>query len=121
MTLKGTKKKRTRKPRKLAKLFGSKFDNQEYHAPLKESEIPRPIIGRLKCPGLGEPLEGYEGKYFKVLPDDETEAGYWLSGTGVKILCTIHIPTGATCSYKKVHLTLQSGEKIEVWEKHEDL
>lgn len=89
-----------------------------------DTAIPIPS-GRPKVPLLdsllGDPLPGYEEKYWQVLPDDPTEAGYFLSGNNIKVPKTVHIPTGSKVSYVKVYVYLTGGEKIEVWEKYQDL
>ena len=70
---------------------------------------------------LGEPVEGYEGKYWHVKEGDNRPAGYLMSGAGIKVPRTLHIPTGSECSYIKAYLTLVSGKKIEAWERYRDL
>lgn len=99
------------------------------HPPIPESKIPPPnatpspsaITPSLKDSLLGLPLPGYEGKYWQVNPLDTTPSGFWRSGTGVEIPRTIHIPTGSRLSFIKIHVTLGSGERVEVWKVHEQL
>ena len=81
------------------------------------SDLKIPRIDSL----LGDPLPGYEQKYWQVLADDPTEAGFLLSGNNIKIPKTLHIPTGSAVSYIKVYIYLTSGEKMAVWEKYQDL
>lgn len=90
-----------------------------------EGEAPPKPIARAEARDslLGEHLEveGVEdGTYFKVLEDslDPTPAGWVISkATGKRIPLTTHIPTGSRESYRKVFLTLKSGERVPVWEK----
>ena len=91
-------------------------------APLAENEAPpvfenSPKVKRLDSL-IGLPLEGYEGKYWTVLPDDLTPSGFWLSGNNIRIPKTIHIPTGSNVSYKKSQILLDD-KKTDIWEIHD--
>ena len=70
---------------------------------------------------IGPEMPGYEGKYWQPVTGDNTAAGFWLSGAGIRVPKTIHIPTGSTISYRKILLVLADGSKIPAWEKHADL
>jgi len=98
--------------------------SSEFSPPLPE-DAAIPITKKPKGPMLdsllGEPLPGYEGKYWQVIPADTTEAGFHISGNNIKLPKTIHIPTGSKVSYIKVYVYLTGGEKIAVWEKYQDL
>lgn len=66
---------------------------------------------------IGEPHPHDPGRYFYPIEGDETEVGYMLSGTGVRVWKTIHIPTGSEWAYRKINLITSSGNREVVWEK----
>ena len=69
---------------------------------------------------LGPPVAGYEGKYWHALPDCQHEAGFLTNPNNIRIPKTIHVPTGATCSYIKILATLADGSQLPVWTKYHD-
>lgn len=97
---------------------------EELQNPISEVEAanyPKLDKGKNKDSLLGDSIEGCEGMYWHVKEDDKTKAGFWLSGAGVKVPKTIHIPTGSKQSYIKVNLTLIDGKKIEAWKIYKDV
>lgn len=87
-----------------------------------DKSISKPEPGRAAPDSLlGGPVEGYEGKYWHVKEGDNRPAGYLMSGAGIRVPYTLHIPTWSVCSYIKVYMTLVNGKKIVVWERYRDL
>lgn len=87
----------------------------------KKSKIADPLEIPPVDTLLGEPVAGYEGKYWHTIPEDPTPAGFIVSGNSIRVPRTIHLPTGSPCSYIKVFVTLKDGKEIPVWVKHQDL
>lgn len=86
---------------------------------LIQEAMSKPEIKVLPIDDLrGEPVEGYEDTYWYTIPEDKTPCGILVSGTGVRIPSTTHIPTGSSVSYRKVYKNI-NGVDTPVWEVHQ--